>query len=59
MDIRPLNPRLYYSAGEYARRVDRLREERRAWLARYPNLKPSILKTVEPPRAAATACAGR
>jgi phosphoenolpyruvate carboxykinase (ATP) len=60
MDIRPLNPRLYYSAEEYARRVDRLREERRAWLARYPNLKPSILKAVEPPRALATAAsAGR
>ncbi|ACA60065.1 phosphoenolpyruvate carboxykinase (ATP) [Candidatus Desulforudis audaxviator] len=55
MNIRPFDPRLYYSTEEYARRVDRLREERRAWLARYPNLKPSILKAVEPPRVLATA----
>jgi phosphoenolpyruvate carboxykinase (ATP) len=55
INVRTLDPRQYYSREEYARRVAQLREERRAWLAKYPSLKPEIVRAIEPPRPLATA----
>jgi len=37
----------YYSQEEYRRLVDKLRQERRAWLARFPGLDPVIPEAIE------------
>ena len=39
-------PRGHYTRAEYAGLVDKLREERRAWLAYFPGLDPVIPKAV-------------
>jgi phosphoenolpyruvate carboxykinase (ATP) len=50
INIRRFDPRQYYSREEYAQRINRLRDERRAWLSKYPGLKPEIVQAIEPPR---------
>ncbi len=49
IDYRPLDPRQYYSDEEYQARNSKLREERRAWLAKYPELAPEIREAIEAP----------
>jgi len=41
-------PDTYYSEPEYRALVDRLRVERRAWLAKFPGLDPAIPDAIEP-----------
>jgi phosphoenolpyruvate carboxykinase (ATP) len=47
IDLGKYDPRSHYSAGEYAALVDKLRAERREWLAKFPGLDPVIPKAVE------------
>jgi phosphoenolpyruvate carboxykinase (ATP) len=47
VDLTKYDPRTHYSAEEYARRVEKLRAERREWLARFPGLDPVIPKAIE------------
>jgi phosphoenolpyruvate carboxykinase (ATP) len=47
LNMTTTNPRSYYTAGKYRELVDRLREERRAWLAQFPGLDPVIPAAVE------------
>src|SRR5215813_1765573 len=47
IDLAKYDPRRHYSAEEYAGLVDRLRGERREWLAKFPGLDPAIPKAVE------------
>jgi phosphoenolpyruvate carboxykinase (ATP) len=42
MDMSIYEPASYYDAGEYSAMVEQLREERKNWLAKYPELKPEI-----------------
>ncbi|MEW6726973.1 MAG: phosphoenolpyruvate carboxykinase (ATP) [Bacillota bacterium] len=49
IDIVLYNPARYFTPEEYRERVEKLRDERRRWLAKYPGLKPEILYAVEPP----------
>lgn len=44
VDGRKLDPASFYEPGEYRRRVERLRKERRRWLRRFPELEGSILR---------------
>jgi phosphoenolpyruvate carboxykinase (ATP) len=50
IDLARYSPRSYYTLEEYRERVDRLRSERRAWLAKFPGLDPVIPSAVEPSR---------
>ncbi|MDI6709127.1 MAG: phosphoenolpyruvate carboxykinase (ATP) [Bacillota bacterium] len=59
IDIKPYDPVLHYTPDEYRERVERLRDERRRWLAKYPDLLPEIVYAVEPPREMRRAAAGR
>ncbi len=47
VNLEKYTPNAYYSDQEYARLVDKLREERRAWLAKFPGLDPAIPDAVE------------
>jgi phosphoenolpyruvate carboxykinase (ATP) len=47
IDLAKYDPRRHYSAEEYAGLVDKLRGERREWLAKFPGLDPAIPKAVE------------
>lgn len=47
IDLAKYDPRRHYSREEYAGLVDRLRGERREWLAKFPGLEPAIPKAVE------------
>jgi len=47
IDLAPYDPRRHYSPTEYAALVDKLRQERREWLAKFPGLDPIIPKAVE------------
>jgi len=48
VDLEKYDPRRHYSEAEYRTLVDKLRSERRAWLAKFPGLDPSIAQAVEP-----------
>jgi len=49
LDLKRYNPAGYYSPAVYRELVEKLRAERRQWLAKYPGLKPEIVRAVEPP----------
>jgi phosphoenolpyruvate carboxykinase (ATP) len=48
VDLAKYDPRRHYSEAEYRSLVDKLRQERRAWLAKFPGLDPVVPKAVEP-----------
>ncbi|MBO8127605.1 MAG: phosphoenolpyruvate carboxykinase (ATP) [Peptococcaceae bacterium] len=58
IDITPYNPRRYYSAEEYRELTNKLRAERRTWLAKYPGLRKEIITAIEPLTEQARAAAG-
>jgi phosphoenolpyruvate carboxykinase (ATP) len=47
VDLEKYDPRRHYSKEEYAALVDKLRAERREWLAKFPGLDPVIPKAIE------------
>lgn len=47
LDLDQYTPATHYSPAKYQELVQRLREERRAWLARFPDLDPVIPRTIE------------
>ncbi|MGH9365692.1 MAG: phosphoenolpyruvate carboxykinase (ATP) [Thermoanaerobaculia bacterium] len=47
VDLGRYSPRAHYSPAEYAALVDKLRQERRAWLAQFPGLDPAIPAAIE------------
>jgi phosphoenolpyruvate carboxykinase (ATP) len=47
IDLARYSPRAYYTPDQYAERVGKLREERRAWLSQFPGLDPSIPEAIE------------
>ncbi len=46
LDIERFDPRRFYSPREYRELVERLRQERREWLARFPGLEPAIANAI-------------
>src|SRR5262249_14924044 len=48
VDLARYSPRGHYSPEEYAALVQKLRLERRAWLAQFPGLDPAIPAAIEP-----------
>jgi phosphoenolpyruvate carboxykinase (ATP) len=48
IDLAKYIPRNHYSESEYRALIDKLRAERRAWLAKFPGLDPAIPKAIEP-----------
>jgi phosphoenolpyruvate carboxykinase (ATP) len=48
VDLQKYDPRRHYSDSEYRALVDKLRGERRAWLAKFPGLDPAIPGAIEP-----------
>jgi len=47
IDLARYDPRKHYSPAEYAELIDKLRAERRAWLAQFPGLDPAIPRAIE------------
>jgi len=47
LDLAKYDPRTYYAPEKYRELVDRLRAERRAWLAQFPGLDAAIPRAVE------------
>ena len=47
LDLAKYDPRTYYEPGKYRELVDRLRAERREWLAQFPGLDPAIPRAIE------------
>lgn len=47
LDLAKYSPKTYYTPEEYRERVDRLRAERRAWLAKFPGLDAAIPGAIE------------
>ena len=47
VDLAKYDPRRHYSSEEYAALVDKLRAERREWLAKFPGLDEVIPKAIE------------
>lgn len=47
LDLAKYDPRTYYPPEKYRELVDKLRGERRAWLAQFPGLDPAIPRAVE------------
>jgi phosphoenolpyruvate carboxykinase (ATP) len=47
IDLSKYDPRSYYSPEEYAGLVEKLRQERREWLAKFPGLDSVIPRAVE------------
>jgi phosphoenolpyruvate carboxykinase (ATP) len=47
VDLEKYTPNSYYSDSEYDALVDKLRGERREWLAKFPGLDPAIPQAVE------------
>ncbi|MBM7866804.1 phosphoenolpyruvate carboxykinase [Heliobacterium gestii] len=47
IDIEELMPRHFYSEEEYQARVEKLRNERRQWLSRFPGLAKEVREAVE------------
>jgi phosphoenolpyruvate carboxykinase (ATP) len=48
IDLAKCSPRNYYAPEKYRELVDKLRAERRAWLAQFPGLDPAIPRAIEP-----------
>jgi phosphoenolpyruvate carboxykinase (ATP) len=48
IDLAKCAPRNYYAPEKYRELVDKLRAERRAWLAQFPGLDPVIPRAIEP-----------
>lgn len=46
MDIQAYEPAAYYDAHDYNLMVEKLREERKKWPAKYPELKPEIVSAI-------------
>jgi phosphoenolpyruvate carboxykinase (ATP) len=47
IDLGKYDPRKHYTAQEYTELIDKLRAERREWLAKFPGLDPVIPRAVE------------
>ncbi|HEY3173879.1 MAG TPA: phosphoenolpyruvate carboxykinase (ATP) [Thermoanaerobaculia bacterium] len=47
VDLAKYHPKTYYTPEKYRELVDKLRAERRAWLAQFPGLDPAIPRAVE------------
>ena len=47
LDLAKYSPKTYYTAEMYRDLVDKLRAERRAWLAQFPGLDPAIPRAIE------------
>ncbi len=47
VDLARYSPRAHYTPDQYRQLVDKLRQERRAWLAQFPGLDPAIPKAIE------------
>ncbi len=47
VDLAKYGPKTYYTPEKYRELVDRLRAERRAWLAQFRGLDPAIPRAVE------------
>jgi phosphoenolpyruvate carboxykinase (ATP) len=47
IDLARYSPRRHYPDADYAELVEKLRRERREWLAKFPGLDPAIAKAVE------------
>jgi phosphoenolpyruvate carboxykinase (ATP) len=47
IDLARYSPRAHYTAEQYRQLVDKLRQERRAWLAKFPRLDPAIAAAIE------------
>jgi phosphoenolpyruvate carboxykinase (ATP) len=47
VDLDRYDPRRHYTSEEYATRVEVLRGERKAWLAKFPGLDPAIPRAIE------------
>jgi phosphoenolpyruvate carboxykinase (ATP) len=47
LDLAKYSPRTYYTPEKYRALVDKLRDERRAWLAQFPGLDAAIPRAVE------------
>ena len=47
LDLAKYSPSTYYGEEKYRELVDKLRAERRAWLAQFPGLDPAIPRAVE------------
>jgi phosphoenolpyruvate carboxykinase (ATP) len=47
LDLAKYFPRTYYTPKKYRELVDKLRAERRAWLAQFPGLDPVIPRAIE------------
>ncbi len=47
LDLRKYTPGSYYEPAKYRELVGRLRQEREAWLARFPGLDPVIPRAIE------------
>jgi phosphoenolpyruvate carboxykinase (ATP) len=47
LDLEKYTPRRYYTPEKYAELVQKLRLERRTWLAQFPGLDPVIPRAVE------------
>lgn len=46
IDLSELMPRKYYSDEEWKKRNEELREDRREWLQKFPNLKEEIVESI-------------
>ncbi len=47
LNLEKYTPRAYYSPEKYRELVEKLRAERRAWLAQFPGLDPTIPRAIE------------
>ncbi|MDQ5858490.1 MAG: phosphoenolpyruvate carboxykinase (ATP) [Acidobacteriota bacterium] len=47
LDLAKYDPRTYYTPEKYRELVDRLRAERRSWIAQFPGLDPVIPRAVD------------
>jgi len=48
LSLEKFTPETHYSESEYKALVEKLRAERRAWLAKFPGLDPAIPDAIEP-----------
>jgi phosphoenolpyruvate carboxykinase (ATP) len=47
IDMEAYDPKRYYTKEEYHKLTEELRAERKQWLAKFPGLRPEIVKAVE------------
>jgi hypothetical protein len=47
VDLARYSPRAHYTPEQYSALVDKLRQERRAWLAQFPGLDSAIPAAIE------------